>query len=973
MAPPDNYDDFDMSSPRDSSMVVLLDENAHRSPMKPRHDEPQVNVPSTTPKSKKRHKKKEISYNEMDEASREAHIVQKIERAIKKSKSERREHASRRKSRERGDRHTHSSSHNGSATDENYQMNKNHEKFRNKSPRRSTSGKKPRHRHRPKPQLEPPRTKGNKYRSVPKGPLDLDERMDHLDQLDGIVDDKRGLQVHVDDHWLTETFSDPTLDTYENNHFRGNHDKSKSKVRLSNMLDPQRIQCGAGRLMTETIAGSSKSGPDPVTGIIDRKHERNGGKNSKSYTAKAHEQIMTNDPQRVHGHSSRKAKSHADHSPAELISFDNYEDNDGYFYEDDEDESPIYPSSASPPPPPPRTSKADKNSLSHMHFQSVGDYKGLGDLHNPIQDQLDEINELHKEIEKQQELIMRLNQPSKMDSNHQRNMPTPHETSAEIYQRELARQAQAELYRLELVQKSKLLEKQMEIFRRNQEEWNKVRDLAIKEEEERRKVVEKAKKAWQDEMQNAGHRDPDIRADRLAQGSQVIVDNKPSDEVATSFGGSSHRDAVSTADTSSVSKAPSLYGKVAELNKQASVTDEDQKIIELEILKELHMELSRQAADKKVHQKARFLAEKMRTGWSGMQAKWSNDPNKGVEEATEELSRQIRELNLEMASSKNATKGRKDGPKRRMKKLFKVPKARSKNNDHGDNEGSKQGSSCCEDEEEERDDQSVHSESGNEAGEQREDGHQDDNRISNHREENHDRRSTTPKKRRALLNALGFKKTDKEKTPPRLEPSNESQARLAEAEKTKKKNRMKRAFNRIEQKNPPIEEGEESSTPSATSTSASLEEIGDIVLGQTRNSVRRNSSASLDPGSLRLRNAMMSPSSSKSTQVTSNRVYIGVHGDCIEAISFSPRGKALSISSSAECTDRYEPCTTADDPVQLHSATVTAGSRSMKTPTNANKREDEPSLFEYLEVQCHEDGSEEEAPMDELQADWRGI
>ncbi|CAB9521475.1 unknown protein [Seminavis robusta] len=621
--------------PQVDSLAAIIEDGAtprsrSRGPMTPRHDKPQVNLHTAPPRhppprssSKKKHRKQHIPYDEMDEASKEAHIVQKIELAIKKSKSERkastRSQASGPKRRDH-EPNTPAQHHRQwpEDQDENYQMNKSGGGGNQRGrPRRSGSNKYKVSRHRPKPALEAPRMDPERLKS---SLMDLDEQMEHFSEIDGVVDDKRGFQIDVDEQWLSNTFSDPTLDTYEHNHFFG-QDK-----RLG-MLDPQRIQCGPGGASTADSSRSAKE-PDAVSSIIDRIYEKKE-QTGKTYTRKSNHQAKEKKDQRKGNTNHGNAK---EEPPKELISFDHYEDDDGYYYEDEEDEYPIYPGSRPPPPRPampdvPISMSMNMPSLIGAGITTKTNKESSGAQHSlsSLQAQLDEINQLHRDIQRQQDLIKQVTQLSSREANHQHIRPNPHETSANVYQRELARQAQAELCRMELVQKSMMLEKQMDIYRRNQEEWNKVRDLAIKEEENRRKIVEKAKEVWQAEMRtklssehNDKYANENYASDKFGNGGgggdtgilpRIVEGNSILE--GTSGSKESESKALSKASTESSKEsaqqqplssedtddAPSLYEKVAQLNKRAMITEEDQKIIEAEILRDLHRELSKQVAE----------------------------------------------------------------------------------------------------------------------------------------------------------------------------------------------------------------------------------------------------------------------------------------------------------------------------------------------------------------------------------------
>jgi hypothetical protein len=636
--------------------------------MKPRHDTPQANIRPNPPplsnsmKKKSRSKHQEPrSFDDMDEASKEAHIVHKIEMAIKRSRSQRRassrshsNSSSHKREARTPAQHHHKWVEDRSEPDQNYQIIKTgdiHDRF-NLGPKRTTSNnlKSKVNRHKPKPALEAPRSTSVKVKTKP---IPVDEISDEFSEIDGIEDDKKGFQVHVEDNWLSRTFSDPTLDTYEHKHFAG-QDRSKLA-----MLDPQRIQCGQGN----SASSSSKSGrePDAVMSIIDRIYDKKE-KAGNTYTRKQKSESATaKNAAQLHRNGGNAACGPGRGVPAkELISFDNYEDDDGDYYEDDEGETgPIFPSSRRAPSRP--ASQNIPVTLDMPFLIDIGkgnnNDKGKEATGGILQEQLDEINQLHRDIQRQQDLIKQVSQLSSRDNCHQHMRLNPHESSAEVYQRELAHQAQAELYRMGLVQKSMMLEKQMDIYRRNLEEWNKVRDLAIKEEENRRKILEKAKEVWQAEMRTKLNDNSMID---VSQDLSTIEENKTED----SKGRESLADAVSNASAYS---GPTLYQKVAELNKRAVLTDEEQKIIEAEILRELHLELSKQAAEKKLTQKPVFFSERMRNSWSGKQPLANGNHQKSVEEVTEQLTLQIHKLNMELAPNDTLRRGRSCQPKDRSK------------------------------------------------------------------------------------------------------------------------------------------------------------------------------------------------------------------------------------------------------------------------------------------------------------------
>lgn len=869
--------------------------------MKPRHDEPQVN---RQPFKSGKKKSKRSPLDDMDEASKEAHIVHKIEMAIKKSKSERKDLSRSRSNPRTPAQHQRHWDDEGSddIVDENYQMIKtdhHHHQHRSK-PKRSTSVKVKRHKARPP--LEPPRFDRNRHR---KSLVDLDDPMDEVSDLGGVVDDKRGFQIDVDRGWISNTFSDPTLDTYENNHFM------ETDRGALGLIDPQRIQCGPAK----SVANSSKES-DRVTSIIDRIHEKKAHK-SNTYPRK-----------KAAGKAPKVATPAAIKKvPNELITFDNYEDDDGYYYEDEEDEYPMYLSSRPPPPrPAAKTDLTQTVPLStnfpplvpEMHNNSnskdKSKHKSSSDAgldSSLLQSQVDEINQLHRDIQRQQELIKQVSQLTALDEIAQRK---PNESSAEVYHRELARQSQAELYRLELMQKSMLLEKQMEMYRRNQEEWNKVRDMAIKEEEERRKTAEKAREAWQAEMRErladiADDDDQPVTRRSKTTARDLSAINEDSNEIES-------RD-TSTEDSGILSVGePSLYHKIAALNSRAEITDEDQKLIEAEILKELHMELSKQAAEKKLLQKPRFFSAKMQNSWSGKPVQVGNDPQKPVEEVTQELTKQIYELNLEMAPSKVSLFPRKSKDGKKGK---------------GD--------------EDDEDDYNSHTRS---------------NRS--------DPIPSSSKKKKKLLRVLGLKKSKDRDLPLRgsaeINPPRPIARTLTDMVSPRSA-KQKKSYD-FEEPTSSVRMNEDAKVPESEPAPAPLSRVT-----STQSSAQRCPHAT----------------SSQSTQLTSNRVYIGVDGDAIEAMScssrnmMSPNSKsqqeqitpALSKESSSkdlscESRDRYTTCSDAE--------LRTRGSklrRSKSKPQKKNKAKkgtdaDDPTIYEFLEVQYYPH-DQLEAPLDEIEAD----
>ena len=978
-----------MLSPHNGAEDSLLALMGKRNPMTPRLDEPQVNLPhqshhhhhghygkndrsssvprksssgnnkhkpsSSAAKKKSSGKKQENFQDLLDEASKEAQIVQKIEMAIKKSRSERRassrshsrsSSSSRRKSGSHGSAEQPSDEHrhNSEGLDENYQMIRTKRmEDEPKKHRRSRSKGAPhrQHLHKPRNSLEPQRYSN-------KNLIDLDERMELISQMDGLVDDKRGFQVRIDQQaWVNNTFSDPTLDTVEKKHFLGE---------TSKLLDPQRIQCGPGRdqaviSRTDSSMKEENKEPDPTKSIIDRiyekKHKKTEGKNNGM-----HPNQIGSSNHKIAKTLAQKAATAAaaQQMPSELISFDNYEDDDGYYYEDEDDDYPIFPPSR-PPQPRPATKKdkdkkAKKIPITPLDYSDMmKDGKSIGgDTAAILQAQLEEINKLHRDIKLHQDRMKHIS--AKNNTRDRDRLLNPREySSAEVYQRELARQAQAELYRLELVQKSMMLEKQMEIYRRNLDEWNRVRDLAIKDEEERRKITEKAKKVWQEEMRTKLTTDSNESSDKAGyKGGKTTKElPKPS---------SSNSQDVSSS-SSGLPHEPSLYEKVAALNNRAVLTAEEQKIIEAEILNQLHMELSKQAAEKKVMQKPMFFSEKLRSSWSG---KNSNDSGKPVEQITEELTHRIYELNLQMAASKHCkmqpmrmpnVKGLLKGVKSKQKSRFPRPVL---NKHESDSE---------EDDEE-------------------------DNGLETDCDEN--ARPVYRKKKKSLLKTLGLRKT-KHKTP----KDTISKMRSAEVnvEKSRPKLPTRKDRNTISMPPPtPTSPAPVLSVSTSEHDDDDDEEedfgagIDGVLFHQedeeeepSRRRRRPDQPTSPLPGTPSRASKVAGATSSVSTQLTSNKVYIGVDidGEAIEAMSVSSRNKQYSPSSSSDKSsgskDRYTTCS-GDVAVGTHSNKIEAKMHPIK-----KKSVDDPSIYEFLEVQYYPHGldDEDEAPLDEMEADaYRG-
>ena len=600
-----------------------------------------------------------------------------------------------------------------------------------------------------------------------------------------------------------------------------------------------------------------------------------------------------------------------------------------------------------------------------------------GDTTARLQAQLDEINQLHRDIQRQQELIKQMNQLSTLESTHtQRIIPRSlNESSAEVYQRELSRQAQAELYRLELVQKSMMLEQQMEMYRRSQEEWNKVRDLAIKEEKERRKITEKAKQKWQDEMKtkltvDEADKAHDVTSTNGVSGSLMDKINKSAQRAQHSSSSSSSQESSTDSSSAVEKRGPSLYEKVAELNKRAVITDEEQKIIEAEILKELHMELSKQAAEKNLMQKPLFFSEMLRNSWSGKQSYKNSDPNQSIEQLTEELSQRIRELNLELAPSKknSSRRGRskhaKDGdvPEKRRMGLFKGgTKAKGAIRTSIDSADSHDGR--------EKVDVSSHADADEDNVAFQDENVRDDIKSDEHhktKKNRHDenfrenvKNDIHHKMKKKLLKALGLRKS-KDKIPREPEtPKGESLGLIVQAP------------SKIQDS---TEEGESnpSSTPPPSPTASGLVEQVESMIDELPGPPTIGSRASrrLASGATDTSKSMMAPklpraTSSQSTQLTSNKVYIGVDGDAIEAMSFSSRNRPGSPGSSAdlscESRDRYTSCSG-------HNGITPSSKRTPGTYTKKPRIGEDPSIFEFLEVQYYPH-DELEAPIDEMEAD----
>ena len=299
---------------------------------------------------------------------------------------------------------------------------------------------------------------------------------------------------------------------------------------------------------------------------------------------------------------------------------------------------------------------------------------------------------------------------------------------------------------------------------------------------------------------------------------------------------------------------------------------------------------------------------------------------RGVEQLTEELTRQIYELNLEMAPSKlsvRRTKSRHEGEEGSNKKkgLFKVGKFKTKD--------PKPLPRATVD---------------------------DDDRDDNDEEYNasppRQNKELAPKKKKTLLRALGLRKSKgKHRTPAEIASSKQPQP-------------LARTIGDMV-------------SPRATNKACDFDEEEDYDTFEEEPEMSESRfSSSESQSQMKTTQRLPSATSSQTTQLTSNKVYIGVDGDAIEAMSVSSKN-ALSVSSksseilpvlskdsSCESRDRYTTYSGED--------IVTSGSKKVTVAKRPDPKKasvvDEPSIYEFLEVQYHPN-DDIEAPLDEIEAD----
>ena len=1126
------YEDASMVSPRhsrqhphaaDESLMELMGQRPRSTRksktgpiLSPRHDQPQVNLEgrqverhyhktsssskpkrSSSKKKSKRHSSSSRPHQhsylvediDLDEASEEAHIVHKIEMAIKKSRSERRAGSQSQASSSAApvDHHRHhhhhsqryshdptkkTSSQRGLFTSEGsvYNDGATYELVKpvvevpppqsSKQPERGRKAKFSKHA--PKQALEtPPKQSQLLHVASPRNPsiqpkanslknkskyksglihLDQHTTVDQLSQNGGlVVDDKKGFQVQVNrGEWLATNFSDPTLDAYEHHHFtRGStiqHGRNNKAVQQ--MSNVQRIKSGPTTTVPTSHPtldndddGSSISGPpapDHATSVIDRIYEK---KDLKAVVKKAQNHhgdtpvsaapsnmqrllgdlgelptlgdSMTSSEQEPEARppnngattaiiqAKRIASIEASQSPAELLSFEHYEDDDdgddGYYYEDEEDDMPIYPSSRPRPPTATNVSVPD-NSILQAHYgggnnnatDTVGELT-TGDATHLLQRQLDEINQMYRDIQRQQEEM------KKQRQKEDKRTPRPNETSAEAYQRTLARQNQAELHRLELVKKSLLLENQMELYRRSQEQWNQVRDMAIQEENDRRKIAEKAKIVWEAEMMKGGRVDNSVENQETGDSrSDITNTEEDSSENVTNESTTATNTSSSTNGSTSqaVSEQTSLYEKVASLNKLASVSDQEQKLIEAEILMELHLELSKQAAAKKILQKPKFLSGKLRDNGSGKAQKNKvTDANMPLEERTEELTRQIHELNLQMAptmvrNKKNKSSHRKTKEKAASEKcrksIFKKglsnkneskPKSKAHHLPSHQEQDEENGEYC-------NDDEDVESltEERSEREEARDHEEGDEEPRYGNFSENYRNNQKRKKKKPSLKKAFRKLTTSKNHTP--KEPTKRS----AEIQVRKKMQPVTQSYDHYGSSGPKAAEIHKHQNDDDTEHEDPLESQGRDIYSQATTTSDGVTFAS-NPIPAVPDKSLLDVNSSLSTKLASNKIHIGVHGEAVEAMSVS--GSTRASSTVGPSVDRYA---TNDGDITVRSGANYVQEEEEKDAEKSKKvTADDPSIFEYLEVEYYPHDEQtvgvpvvetntDDAPADELNA-----
>jgi len=785
---------------------------------------------------------------------------------------------------------------------------------------------------------------------------------------------KREFQVIVDqEHWINATFSDPTMATFERNHFLGQEQCQPSQLLEAWRPSPRHhLEVGADNDSIAVIPDNGLDGhksDDSKSGVLDRICEKKTRRckegiitrieDSDDMAYKKLDDLNRQVAEAKRAIASTKARQK---SPAELISFDDYEPEDEYYYEDEEDVFPMFPAGRPPTATP----------------QPMSPMSGTVNTTDVLQLQMQEIKRLQKDIQRQQ---------AKMKKNSERILPYRDDVNtapAKSYQLAIAIQNQEELRRLEITQKALMLEKRMALYKKSQKQLQQQRTLTCSppaeaknrggylvkgtgtsgnnsgildnrsktavlmdslfqnddssnEESskgrERGKVVpndgrsntNSATEIQQKSLFNDSSNDDIESKDGISKDSSDDSSKKSSQEIAEE---SSHEtpsitesihntkpesnerttpSAVSAKEAAS--EQPSLYEKVAMRNKLAELSEEDQKVLEAEILMELKVELSKRATEKKMLHKPKFLSGKRRLNEKAEQDREQNNPSKPVEELTEELSRQIQKLNFQMSSKKKHLSMPKFKLKR-QKEASKITESGGKNTSHFH----------CEDDDEI---ESIQSEKNNENKEEERDEESDD-------ESDDETEGIVPEKRlkvKSFLNALGLRKKhvlcDSDRRcaeivvhkAPCVQVLPIKQIRTSYAYVSEKSGEQPTSGGRVlyNPEDPPKEN---------LSKDSNGDHFSELTKGDKKIAPEANSS--------------------NATQLTPDAVFIGVANGAIETLSFSSRGnRPLSPAStrvSCSSRDRYE--------YASHGTTIiTSGEKSKVTMC------DDPSIYEYLEVE----------------------